>query len=202
MNLIYCYLPNPGKAVLDPINTVESLPYSNFKKEARNISEILEPVEFLIRASCYETFSSFIHGMDRRMNRDYERIYSYYTDMQNQIIEKVAGKLKKDLSYDCGLEKQRISSIEKEYLSKVTDIKRKYKISLEYEVIQWLRTRIPVYRIEILLQRRKNSRKIFVDYNSLIRKPDSIHCEFCGKITNTFEIEDNTLKLKGICCIS
>lgn len=175
--------------------------YVRHEKTLKTDKELSSIFSFLFKAECNQKFSPFLNGMERRMRRDLDRLWQYYTDMQNQILEKVAPKWKTNALYDIRLEKQKLQSIEREYNSKIADLQRKYSISLEYEVLQWSRARLPVYRVEVDIQRRKNFRKIFFDYNPLSRKLDSLHCEVCGKLSVSFEIEDDTLKFIGQCCV-
>lgn len=192
--------PTVNQDILDQISPIIDGKYSEHKKLARPLAELNQPLRLLIESICKNSLSSFQKGMERRMMRDLERLYQYYSDMQDQIIEKSATKYKKDSSHDFTLEQQRLISIEKEYRAKILDVQRKYDISLQYEVLQWLRNAIPVYRIAIKLQRRKDSQKLFIDYNLLTKKPDSFYCQICGRPNEQFLIEDKTLKLIGPCC--
>jgi hypothetical protein len=188
--------------IFQPIYLHGSTNFSSYKKDFKTGSELNGIFSFLIESECKQKFSHFLNGMERRMKRDLDRLWQYYTDMQNQIVEKTAAKWKKDNKYDLRLEQQRLQSIEKEYLSKISDIQRKYSISLDYEATQWLRTKFPVFRLEVDVQRRKNTRKIFLDYNTMSRKLDSLHCENCGNSSPEYEVQDDTLKFIGSCCIN
>lgn len=182
----------------------ESNGYSNYTKiesEFLSSSQLLSIYTPMIEGRLKSTFSSFIATMERRIARDIERVYQYYHDIQMQLKNKAFQKYKKSKeNFDSTLEKQKLISIEREYIGKLSDLEKKYHLKLDTEAIQLLKTRLPVYRIEIEIHRRKNIRKLNLDYNYLTKKLDNVYCEKCFGYGKNYSVDDISLKFSGHGC--
>ena len=115
----------------------------------------------------------FVAGMQRRLERDLERVYGYYSDLRLEAWR----KLQKQKG-DTAREQLRVEAAEREYQAKVTDLKQKYDLRVTLELVQTLELRCPVHRVTLLIKRRKGERKLALDWNPLLRQLDAMPCEW------------------------
>ena len=115
----------------------------------------------------------FLNGMQRRLDRDLERVLEYYDDLRQEAFRKLKRK-----NADSAREKLRLDSAEREYQAKVSDLKQKYDLRVTLELSQTLELICPVQRIELLIKRRKGERKITLDWNPLVRALEPLPCEW------------------------
>ena len=122
----------------------------------------------------------FLTGMERRMTRDMERLHTYHSDLRKEAFARLEEKIKKDeLEESRQREKLRMTAIEREFLSKVNDLQRKYALSVKIEPIQALRIVLPVTRLGLTFMRRKGTRAYHLDWNPISKKLDNLPCEGC-----------------------
>ncbi|MBI4586720.1 MAG: hypothetical protein HY717_22125 [Planctomycetes bacterium] len=114
----------------------------------------------------------FINGMQRRLERDLERVYAYYQALRLESLN----RLRKQGGED-PRQQLRLEAIAREYLSKVADLKQKYAMRIDIELAQTLELEMPVQRLELLIKRRKRERRFSLDWNPLARKLEPLPCE-------------------------
>jgi plasmid maintenance system killer protein len=115
----------------------------------------------------------FVQGMQRRLDRDLARVHEYYSGLR----EEAHRKLKKAKS-DSAREQLRIEAAEREYQAKVADLKQKYDLRVNLELVQTLDFVCPVHRVMLVVKRRKGERKLSLDWNPIARMLDSPPCEW------------------------
>jgi hypothetical protein len=113
----------------------------------------------------------FVRGLQRRLDRDLVRVHGYYGDLRSESIKRMQ---KRDGQ---AREQLRLEAIEREYPTKVEDLRQKYYVRVEVRVSQALELIMPVHRVELMIKRRKATRKIQLDWNPLLRKLDTPACE-------------------------
>ena len=115
----------------------------------------------------------FLNGMQRRLDRDLERVLEYYDGMRQEAFRKLKKK-----NADSAREQLRLDSAEREYQAKVSDLKQKYDLRVTLELSQTLELICPVQRLELLIKRRKGERKMPLDWNPLVRALEPLPCEW------------------------
>lgn len=121
----------------------------------------------------HDSLHLFLHGMQRRLDRDLVRVFDYYEGLRQESLL----KLKKQ-KVDSAREKLRIEAASREYQAKVVDLKQKYDLSVTVELSQAIEIVSPVQRINLLIKRRKGERKISLDWNPLLRRLEPLPCEW------------------------
>jgi hypothetical protein len=115
----------------------------------------------------------FVKGMQRRLDRDLERVYEYFSGLREESWR----KLKKQKG-DVARERLRIEAAEREYQAKVADLKQKYDLRVDIELIQTLELISQVQRVTLIIKRRKGERKLALDWNPIARQLESPPCEW------------------------
>ncbi len=115
----------------------------------------------------------FVNGMQRRLDRDLERVHEYF----NGLREESWRKLKKQKG-DAARERLRIEAAEREYQAKVADLKQKYDLRVNVELVQTLELISQVQRVTLVIKRRKGERKLPLDWNPIARQLDPLPCEW------------------------
>ncbi|MDP7422551.1 MAG: hypothetical protein QGH40_11780 [bacterium] len=144
----------------------------------------------------------FVAGMGRRQKRDLARLHSYYTGLQAEAWQRLRTLSKKDeLSRrQAGAlerEKHRLEAIDREYRAKVSDLRRKYEMTVELEWVQTMELDMPVERFELLIKRRKGRRCLEVDWNPRTRRLEPPPCEYSFTPQASFVVCDEKLHLVG-----
>jgi len=115
----------------------------------------------------------FLHGMQRRLDRDLARVFDYYEGLRRESLQ----KLKKQKA-DSARERLRIEAAAREYQAKVVDLKQKYDLRVKVELSQAVEILSPVRRIGLLIKRRKGERMLSLDWNPLVRKLEPLPNEW------------------------
>jgi len=131
----------------------------------------------------------FLEGMQRRMGRDLERLHAYHQNLRAEIGRKARHQSSERR------DALRLQAIEREYYAKVEDLERKYAMTVEARFVQALRVAAPVQRSEVVILRRKESRRIHLDWSPLAKSLDVLPCETCWAVPSTRWVRDDTLQL-------
>ncbi len=138
----------------------------------------------------------FLAAMERRMARDLERLHTYYTGLRSEAVARRDDKHRSGSGDDARtIDQLRLQAIEREYHSKVADLRRKYAMSVEVHLLQALRVDMPVRRVPAIVMRRKTSRRTHVDWNPVGRRFDLFPCESCWGSTRVYFVCDDKLHL-------
>lgn len=141
--------------------------------------------------------SPFLAGMERRMSKDMDRLYTYHSDLRNEAAARIEENKKKENpdSASTRREQMRIEAIGRDYHAKIADLRRKYAMTIEVKLVQVLRMAMPVYRIQTLVLRRKGKRHYHLDWNALSKQLDILPCEGCGASSKTHAVCDDQLHI-------
>jgi len=143
-----------------------------------------------------QRLAPFVAGMERRMARDLDRLHDYHTDLRREAAIRLAdAERRPDSERKAARERLRIPAIEREYRAKVSDLCRKYALTLEFEFMQGMRLLVPVRRRAMTLLRRKGRRAYHLDWNPVSRAFDPLTCEACGATPPTQSICDAALHI-------
>ncbi len=145
----------------------------------------------------------FLAGMERRMSRDLDRLHAYYSGLRSETAARIEDKKRKGGdSQTAGAEQMQLEAIEREYAAKVADLDRKYAMSIEVNLTQAIRARLPVLRADLVLLRRKGIRKFQMDWNVLAKGFEQPPCEACIGTPKTFCVCDDKLHCVCSTCLS
>jgi hypothetical protein len=130
----------------------------------------------------------FLHGMQRRLERDLARVLDYYDGLRQEAFRKL-----KRANADSAREQLRMDAAAREYHAKVGDLKQKYDLRVTLELTQALELICPVQRLELLIKRRKGERKWTLDWNPLVRALEPLPCEWSATAAGARMICDDKL---------
>ena len=117
--------------------------------------------------------SQFVNGMQRRLDRDMERLHEYFGGLREESWRKL-----KRQKGDAARERLRIEAAEREYQAKVADLKQKYDLRVDIEPVQTLELISQVQRVSLAIKRRKGERELALDWNPIARQLDPPPCEW------------------------
>jgi hypothetical protein len=140
----------------------------------------------------------FLRSMQRRLARDHARLHGYHDDLRRESLLRLAaleGVQGPKAEPDRERERRRIAAIEREYRSKLGDLRHKYALRVALVWIQTLELFVPVQRLEILIRRRKGERAIEMDWFPLIRSAEPALCEWGRGSSATRLVCDERLHL-------
>lgn len=132
----------------------------------------------------------FLQGMQRRLERDLERVHEYYTGLRQESWQRLHKQ-----STDSARERLRLEAAEREYQAKVADLRQKYDLRVTVELEQTLILTSPVQRLELTIKRRKGERRVALDWHPLTRRLDPPPCEWSYTAEITRVVCDDALHL-------
>lgn len=118
----------------------------------------------------------FLKGMQRRLDRDLQRVQDYFDDLRAEARLRLQKQLAAEK--ESARDRLRLEAIAREYEAKVADLRQKYALRVDVAWSQTLEVVMPVQRVELLIRRRKGERRIALDWNPLTRKLDVPPCEY------------------------
>jgi len=132
----------------------------------------------------------FVNGMQRRLDRDLERVHEYYEGLRQEALR----KLKKQ-NVDSARERLRLEAAAREHQAKVADLKQKYDLRISVELSQTLEIISPVQRATLLIKRRKGERNLPLDWNPAARRLEPLPCEWSYAAEGPRVVCDDALHL-------
>lgn len=134
--------------------------------------------------------SPFIGGMQRRLDRDQSRLVDYYEGLRQEAIKRSIKK-----GGDPERERLRVDTIVHEYRAKVSDLRQKYALVIDVNLLQLIEIVMPVWRFVLTIKRRKGERRVSLDWNPLARKLEPLPCEYSFTSEATRVVCDDALHI-------
>jgi hypothetical protein len=134
----------------------------------------------LLDREARDSMEPFLRAMRRRLERDRDRVHAYHNDLRDASLKRLAALNSADgdrAEADRRREELRVEAIEREYRSKLDDLRRNYAVRVTVEWVQALDIYVPVQRFEVLIRRRKGERMIWLDWHPLVRAVERPLCE-------------------------
>jgi hypothetical protein len=128
--------------------------------------------------------------MQRRLDRDLERIFDYYEGLRRESFAR-----QRKQKTDAVREQMRIEAAAREYDAKVADLKQKYGLRVVVELSQRLEIVAPVERLHLAIKRRKGERRITLDWNSVARRLEPLPDEWSYSAVGPRSVCDQALHL-------
>lgn len=132
----------------------------------------------------------FLQGMQRRLDRDLERVHAYYTGLRQEAWQRLQRQ-----HTDSARERLRLEAAEREYQAKVADLRQKYDLRVTTDLEQALMLTSPVQRLELTIKRRKGERRVTLDWSPLARRLEPPPCEWSYTAEITRVVCDDALHL-------
>ncbi len=116
----------------------------------------------------------FLRSQRRRLARDQARLHQYHEELYRETWRRQG-----DARDDGERQRQalRMEAIEREYRSKLDDLRHNYALRLTVEGVQTLDLLLPVQRFDVLIKRRKGERVVSIDWNPALRRLEPLLCE-------------------------
>lgn len=132
----------------------------------------------------------FLGGMQRRLDRDLERILDYYESLRRESFAR-----QRRQKTDAPREQMRIEAAAREYQAKIADLKQKYGLRVVVELSQRLEIVAPVERLHLAVKRRKGERRITLDWNPVARRLEPLPDEWSYSALGPRSVCDDALHL-------
>ena len=163
---------------------------------------LAERLERMLPVRVQARLDPFISSMRRRFERDQSRLYAYHDGLRQEALKRLAalpakGPLKPRQEAEKTREEQRLAAIEREYQSKVADLRTHFALSVTVEWVQTLELVMPVQRVELQIRRRKGERLLALDWNPLTRHLDHAPDEHTFGVEPSRMVCDEQLHLLG-----
>jgi len=140
-----------------------------------------------------EALRDFLMSVERRMNRDIQRVHDYYQTLvheHHQLLEKkVATTEEKEKTLS------KIEAIERELKGKIQDLVGKFSLDLQIEPISFIRIEAmsPIFWLSV--KRRKDARPFPLTYNPISKSLDPLPCEACFYPEKGYYVCDDRLHI-------
>ncbi|MBI5555347.1 MAG: hypothetical protein HY920_05800 [Elusimicrobia bacterium] len=161
--------------------------------ERQDEDKILKVISTVAQKIVKEELQDFIQSINRRLNRDTQRVAEYYQTLiaeTKQFIERKAlsREEKEKLS-------NKIKAIETEFKWKIKDLLSKYKTEINIEPVSFIRIEVvaPIFWLKI--KRRKMDRSFPLSYNPVIKTFDTLPCESCFNPQEFYAVCDDQLHI-------
>ncbi|MFH1259698.1 MAG: hypothetical protein ABII74_07820 [Elusimicrobiota bacterium] len=161
--------------------------------ERQEEDKILQVISTVPQKIVNEELQNFFQSINRRLNRDTQRVSEYYQTLiseTNQFVERkaVSGEAEEKLI-------NKIKAIETEYKWKIKDLIGKYKTEIEIEPVSFIRIEVvaPIFWLKI--KRRKLTRSFPLSYNPVLKTFDALPCESCFNPGEFYSVCDDQLHL-------
>ncbi len=161
-----------------------------------------QPFQAIYAAACRSTetvirreLADFHKSLNRRLQRDVDRLTEYYESLSAEIRRKIArrgleGKERED-------EESRLRATTLELERKITDQREKYAMKINVEPVNLMRLFMPVMVVNYEVRFRKAAREIPLVWNPLTKDFEALACQGCASGIHHFYICED--KLHAIC---
>lgn len=181
------------------LDTEQALAFVDiFEEQLKNgkkqeYEKIINVVSAAAREAVREELRDFIQSINRRLNRDTQRIYEYYSALiyeTEQFMEK-KGQVKEKKAQMAG----KMKAIETEFKWKINDLITKYDLDIQLEPISFFRIETVAPLFWLIIKRRKKSRTFPLTYNPILKAFDDLPCESCFNSNGASYVCDDELHL-------
>ena len=165
------------------------------QQDSTQLETRLRPlVEYRVR----QELEPFLRAMQRRLERDRARVHAYHDDLwaaSQKRLALLANAPGEKAAADRRREQLRATAVEREYGSKVEDLKHNYALRVTLDWVQALELYVPATRFDLLVRRRKGERRIALDWHPLARMAEPPVCDWGLGLGTTRIVCDEKLHL-------
>lgn len=176
------------KSSIDLAASSDDLGFSGNPEAAADLHLTLPATREQAMIAAREIFHDFINNLNRRLERDLTRLQQYYLTLAGEIEKRLQKK-----GHDPEERARAISRLEAtkaDYFKKIQDARDKYALEIVIEPVSALRVELPVTIMEVVLQRRKESRLVSIPVNPVTRRLEALVCEKCRGAVLNFHLCD------------
>ncbi|MBU1698607.1 MAG: hypothetical protein KJ970_06965 [Candidatus Eisenbacteria bacterium] len=156
------------------------------------LKEVAQALQREASRMVHRRLDPFRESLDRRRNRDAQRLHGYYEALAQEVCRrKTRGRKLSATQVDAKLE-----SIRGEYDRKVRDLDMRYALRVRLKPAAVMQVDMPVLRATYDLRYRREERILPITWNSLLGRLESIPCDECGKGSLEMTIDD---RLRVLC---
>ncbi|KWT74916.1 hypothetical protein [Candidatus Magnetominusculus xianensis] len=173
----------------------------------RNSKDQLEGTKHIVLQAAHKSLESIIRteltdmirSLNRRLNRNIERVTDYYDAM---ITEARLREQRKGSDDTATKTEDKINAIKTELKWKTQDLISKFALTVKTELLSAVRitSATPVFLISI--NRRKGVREFPISYNPILKRLDTLPCEYCFSPDKSYYICDDALHIVCKKCYS
>ncbi len=149
-----------------------------FELPCEPLRKIAPALERAARREVRGLIGGFEQTANRRLDRDRQRVDTYYRGLLEQIEKRIARKsADKDL---VAKERSRAQATDLDRLAKLEDLRREYSLRVRLSLADVIAVGVPVREISVRLIRKKEQRNWMVHWNSIVRRLEPVMCEKCS----------------------
>jgi hypothetical protein len=130
----------------------------------------------------------FVKSMNRRLNRDVQRLTEYYGAMAQEIDTRLHKK--RLAAEEQTREQSRRRATELELDRKIRDLQAKYALTVRVDLVGVLRLFVPVMLVSLTVMRRKWTLPLVLAWNPLLRELERVTCMGCFRPSKAIFICD------------
>ncbi|MBF0538716.1 MAG: hypothetical protein HQL03_10740 [Nitrospirae bacterium] len=163
-----------GSDILRELVTRQSIEQLN-TIDKMDTSLAIQAAHKAVKAVIMAELKGFISSLNRRLNRNIERVVDYYETMLSETEQRA---IKKGIAGD-DKTADKIKAIKTELKWKTQDLITNFALNIRTELLSATRILSPTSVFKITIQRRKSVREFLLTYNQILRRIDSLPCEHC-----------------------
>lgn len=162
------------------------------------LNKVLQAAHRGMVAMTREMLQDFVKSLERRLNRDIQRVDDYYhalTEEAKRLIEKKGAAAHEGAKEIEEKRKEKILAIEQELRWKVNDLVSKYALRVRIEPVSFIRVQSKVPLFWLKIQRRKGTRRFPLAYHPILRTLEDLPCESCYYPRKPYSVCDDRLHI-------
>jgi hypothetical protein len=140
----------------------------------------------------------FLRAMRRRFERDRHRVHAYHDDLRTASVRKLAALSSatgEKAEADRKRETLRVNAIAREYTAKLDDLRHNYALRVTVDWVQGLAVFVPVRHYEVVIKRRKNERRVRLDWHAAARAAEVPPCDWGSGLDRARLVCDEAMHL-------
>lgn len=175
------------------IDGTPSAPAASAILPSEPLKVLFSTVSAAIEKNLKEELRDFRKSLNHRLEKDIKRLGDYFGAISKEINKKIAKK--KAEHEDFNKERSKLSFTERELERKIFDQKARYQINVNLKLFSALRLIIPVVALNLLLRCKKNSRKINLVWNPILKELELPSCKKCFSPVSSLFLDEESLAI-------
>jgi hypothetical protein len=150
--------------------------------------------------SILSRLAGFLGSLERRRERDLERMRDYYQTVDEEIRRKIARMTSKEDVRQAEIE--RLAATARAYQARAAELVERYRVQIRVIPIGVLVCEIPAYQIRVQLLRRSARAEMSFSWNPFDRKIEARCCDACRQVTGTTVLCDDRVHYLCFACLA
>ncbi|EJW09403.1 hypothetical protein A33M_1376 [Rhodovulum sp. PH10] len=164
----------------------------------RDPAALAARIPLLLDRRVRQELEPFLRAMRRRFERDRSRVHAYHDDLRTASVRKLtalAAATGEKAEADRRRETLHIAAVAREYTAKLDDLRHNYALRVTVDWVQGLAVFAPVRHFEVVIKRRKNERRVRLDWHAAARAAEVPPCDWGPGLERTRLVCDEALHL-------